>query len=392
MSKDMEIQIRDFQIIRLAKLKFVPGLNVIQGESNNGKTAIFRAVKSAIYNVPGTTNVRYGADSYMVGIAYNGNTVVYKKGNETVYLVNGQQYNKPGRAQLEEVADALGIKLIDVNGANEQLNFWDQMDKPFLLDRTPTELFRFIVDSGKDDNIVQCMSDMVSDRQGINKQINASEGSIAQLNEQIAEVSAALTDADKVLEACESLINLGPQVAKKEELTTTAATIASTKTNIETIRANTTINEDTLNKIKDIKDKIQVSESKSEVIRSKKKRMSSLSDSTKQIRTHMNSLHYTSMPDTNRLNNLCSRANRLADIRNNIAGLSRNELKKVDIDYISLADLINRKDSFEFKKKRINEVKVLDDVWRKRLNDNRSLLELFDLCPLCNRPMGECKD
>ena len=154
MSNDLEVQIHDFQIIKDAKLKFVPGLNVIQGESNNGKTAIFRAIKSAIYNVPGTTNVRYGADSYLVGIGYNGHTVIYKKGTETIYLIDGQQYNKPGRAQLNEVNDALDIKQLEINGVNEQLNFWDQMDKPFLLDRTPTELFRFIVDSGKDDNIV----------------------------------------------------------------------------------------------------------------------------------------------------------------------------------------------------------------------------------------------
>lgn len=227
MSDNLELQIKDFQIIEGAKMVFVPGLNVIQGESNNGKTAIFRAAKSAIFNVPGTTSIRYGADQYVVALAYRGHTVIYVKGAESYYLIDGERYNKPGKVQLEDVAKALNMKLVDVNGATEQINFWDQMDKPFLLDRTPTELFRFIVDSGKDDNIVQCMANMVSDRQSINKQINASEGSIAQLNQQIAEATAALTNADKKMNACESIILLGPQVARKEELTTASKAIST---------------------------------------------------------------------------------------------------------------------------------------------------------------------
>lgn len=387
MSKELEVQIRNFQIIESAKLKFVPGLNVIQGESNNGKTAIFRAIKSAIYNIPGTTNVKYGADCYVVGLSYGENTVVYKKGTDTVYLVNGQQYNKPGRAQLDEVADALGVKILEINGTNEQLNFWDQMDKPFLLDRTPTELFRFIVDSGKDDNIVQCMADMVSERQGINKQINASEGSIAQLDSQITEVSAALTDADKVIDACESIIKLGPQVAKKEELTNTAAAIANAKTNIETIKAATKINRDTINIIKDIKDKIQVSESKSEVIKNEEIKIRSLKSSIETTQGKMSSLHYTSIPDTNRLTSLVAKQNRLNSISRNIEELRQKELHKVDIDVVDLCNLKNYQDSLVFKSNKIVECRGLVEQARTKVEQARGLLNLFQICPLCKQPM-----
>lgn len=387
MSKEMEVQIKDFQIIESAKLKFVPGLNVIQGESNNGKTAIFRAIKSAIYNIPGTTNVRYGADCYVIGIAYGGNTVIYKKGTETVYLVNGQQYNKPGRAQLDEVADALGVRIIEVNGTNEQLNFWDQMDKPFLLDRTPTELFRFIVDSGKDDNIVQCMADMVSDRQGINKQINASEGSIAQLNSQIAEVSAALTNADKIIDACEGIVKLGPQVAKKEELTTTAAAIDTIIHNRDTIRANTTINEETVNKIKDIKDKIQVSESKSLVIRNIEKKIENITKDKASLQSNQQSLKYVVLPDVVRLANLNDKQKRISNIMNNIDILKDKRLNVVDIDIIGLCNLRNILDNLNGIQKRLNDAKSVWEQSRAHLEISRGYMDLFDICPLCKKPM-----
>lgn len=386
MNRELELQIKDFQIIKNAKLKFVPGLNVIQGESNNGKTAIFRAIKSAIYNVPGTTNVRYGADCYVIGIAYGGNTVIYKKGTDTVYIVNGQQYNRPGRAQLTEVADALGVKILEINGTNEQLNFWDQMDKPFLLDRTPTELFRFIVDSGKDDNIVKCMADMVSDRQGINKSINASEGSIAQLNQQIAEVSAALTDADKVLDACESVIKLGPQVAKKEELTNTAASIANAKSNIETIKATSKVDGETIYKIKNIKDKIQVSESKSEVLRNIDKKIKGLTNDKNQLKEYASSLHYVPIPDTSRLSSLENLSKRLKMIKCNIDELKSTTLKKVDINIIDLVDDKNRLDSLVFKKNKLDEQKGLVEGSRLKLEQTKSLMTLFSICPLCGQP------
>ena len=70
-------------------LEFIPGLNVIVGPSNNGKSSILKAVKAAIYTVPGATPIRSGQTSYAVGIGYNGHTVILQKGlKESVYLVD----------------------------------------------------------------------------------------------------------------------------------------------------------------------------------------------------------------------------------------------------------------------------------------------------------------
>lgn len=123
------------------------GLNVIVGQSNNGKSATLRGIESAVYNVSGTDSIRHGASSYLIGLEYKGNTVVFQKGASTTYMVNGERYGKAGREIPPEVSEALDMKELEINGRNERLNFWKQMDKPFLLDRTPTELFRFIVDT-----------------------------------------------------------------------------------------------------------------------------------------------------------------------------------------------------------------------------------------------------
>ena len=42
----MKVQIKNYQIIKDANLEFIPGLNVIIGPSNNGKTSILKAIKA----------------------------------------------------------------------------------------------------------------------------------------------------------------------------------------------------------------------------------------------------------------------------------------------------------------------------------------------------------
>ena len=123
----MKVVIKDFQIIKSAALDFEPGLTAILGESNNGKSAIFRAIMSAIYNEPGTTNIRFGADAYMVGIEHNNHKVILQKGANSLYLVDGEKYTKIGKTQLDEVANALNIRSLSINGSTEKINFWNQM-------------------------------------------------------------------------------------------------------------------------------------------------------------------------------------------------------------------------------------------------------------------------
>ena len=203
---EIVVSIRDFQIIKKASLTFKPGLTAIIGQSNNGKSAIFRAIKSCVYNEPGATSIRNGCSSYLVGIQMNGHTVICQKGKNSMYKVDGVTYQKVGRTQLPEVARSLNIRELNLNGSNEQINFWDQMEKPFLLDRSETELFRFIVDSGKDNNIMQASKSLVSDRQSITKEITMIEGMIAQSEANVKSYEEKLANSDETLAICERII------------------------------------------------------------------------------------------------------------------------------------------------------------------------------------------
>lgn len=218
-NKEFNISIKDFQIIKKASLTFLPGLNCIIGQSNNGKSALLRATKSAIYNIAGTTSVRLGCNSYAVGIQANGHTVILQKGANSSYKIDGVVMNKIGRTQIPEVAEALKIKELNLNGSNEEINFLDQMEKPFLLDRSETELFRFIVDSGKDSNVTQALKLLTQDRQQLTRDITTTEGRLEQVGVQLKQQEENLKDADTKLSLFQSVIALGPRITRVKELT-----------------------------------------------------------------------------------------------------------------------------------------------------------------------------
>ena len=238
----MKLSVKDFQIIKSASLEFIPGLTVITGESNNGKSALFRAAKSCIYNEPGTTAVRVGCKNYIVGIEYNNHKVIQQKGENSLYLIDGKQYNKVGKTQVPEVAEVLGISALNINDSTEKINFWDQMEKPFLLDRNSSDLFRFIVDSGEDDNLNNTLRSMVTDKNKLNTEKNLKEGSIATLKEQIDSMNNLLALSTEKIELCENVISFGPKPAL---LLTTETNITNINNTDSTIKQLTnTINEE----------------------------------------------------------------------------------------------------------------------------------------------------
>ena len=215
----MKVQIKDYQIIKKASLEFIPGLNVIVGPSNNGKSSLLKAIKSSLYTTPGTTPIRAGQTSYAVGISYNNHTVILQKGmKESVYMVDGEKYTKFGTTTPEAVSNALNIKELTLNGNKEQLNFWDQMNYPFLLDKSAVELFRFIIDSGDNDQISKALKSMVSDRQGLSKEIDQLQGSINTVDQDIELLEKNIEQAGPILEACTKVLELQVQVAKLNRL------------------------------------------------------------------------------------------------------------------------------------------------------------------------------
>ena len=186
-----KVKIKDFQKIKSAELSFNPGLTIIVGATNNGKTSVLRAVEAALFNKSVDSSISHGSDCAVVDVFYNDNSLVWernkKKASKTYYKLNDDVMVKVGRGQLDEIRDAFNIKEINLLRTKEKLNFWKQMRFPFLLDRTPAQLFEFIVMSSEGTNLAQVLKIMNSDIKDMSGAVLVVESVIDEYKNKISE-------------------------------------------------------------------------------------------------------------------------------------------------------------------------------------------------------------
>lgn len=393
----MKVQVKNYQIIKNAEAEFVPGLNVIIGPSNNGKTSFIKAIKSLIYTEPGSTPIRFGTQSYIVGIQYNGHTVILQKGlKDSAYLVDGEKFTKYGTSTPEEVSKALGIRELELNGKKEKINFWDQMNYPFLLDKSTTELFRFIVDSGEDDQISAALKDMVSDRQGINKDINQLQGSIMVLDEQIATKTKEIDNLKPKLEVSKEIIKMQTKVASVRQMNDLLEKIkslqskqlelqkqynkveAESKIYIESVLKlqdsyeKSSIYSNTLRRINDFKDRIN----QNDQILSRYKITFDLLESVSEV----NLEPLIKVRDS--ILNLQSKANLLSNQKSSTLDI---DTKKVEENLLTLTNYKTSLQRFSANKTLKNNSEIMMDSVNKILDKIVKLQSNIQVCPYCGQ-------
>lgn len=396
-NNSITVSIKDFQIIEKATLTFDKGLNCIIGPSNNGKSAIFRAIMSLLYNEPGTNRIRTGCSSYMVGLQMNGSTVLFQKGTkESVYKINGVLYQKPGRVQLEEVAQATGIKELNLNGKNEQLNFWYQMEKPFLLDRSETDLFRFIVDSGKDNRTTLALKDMVSDRQTKSANVTQLQGKIEAIEDSLKSLDQKLENADDKISICNKIIELGPKIKQLESMKNLYEEISSIKDELAKIESKLKVYNKTLGNLASMKGSLETSVTRVNVFKillddleSSKNDLSIIDMKLMKIKNYNEEKYLEKI----------SKALIIAKLYNEICKINK---VKNDIE-IKLEKCYNHKQVDEEKVMRVSQLYILktsitdlrsqvDDAnfelnkLEGLLSEVKKKLSSFKVCPLCSRP------
>ena len=222
MAGNMVVQIRNYQRIKKANFVFEPGLNVIVGASNNGKSSTLRAITSALFNLSKDSHITIGETMSVVGIRYNGHDVVWKRdlnlASKNSYKIDGKTYTKLGKGQPKEVADALGIFEIDLDDTRERLNFQRQMAYPFLLDRTPSQVFKFMAQSAEEDNLMSIIDQMKTDQNSISATIKANEASMDSIKVALLREKKAFEEIKDKAKVCKVILDLDAVVKKFTEL------------------------------------------------------------------------------------------------------------------------------------------------------------------------------
>ena len=163
--------IRNFQSHKKSILKFDPGVNVILGKSDSGKTAILRSLKLGMFNKP-------GGDSYCsdwggetkVRVKTETDTITrIKEKSNNIYNLNEQEFKAFGQSVPEEIEKSLSVS---------EINLQAQFDSPFLLTNTPGDVakhFNKLVHLNKIDSSQAFVKSAIGK---INKQLGIEESNI----------------------------------------------------------------------------------------------------------------------------------------------------------------------------------------------------------------------
>lgn len=186
------IAIKNFQSHANTEIDFHPGVNVIVGRSDSGKSAIMRALYWAFFNRPiGDSYIRKGSKITAVGVDFdNGQMSRVRENNFNGYFLGlhdsykGFSHNIP-----EPVSNFVNMS---------RINFQHQMDSPFMLSWTAGQRGSFINDTVNLESMDMAVSNI---KRKIKEEIRSIESNTQHMEQMQKEL-----DAFEDLEEIESLI------------------------------------------------------------------------------------------------------------------------------------------------------------------------------------------
>ena len=196
------LKVSNFQIIKNAEIELRQGLTLIQGHSNHGKSSLFKALKQLVYNTSGTDYIRHNSTGTTISLSYFENDAMvynieyYKSKTKSQYTVTTSQgtnvYQKLGSSQPEFIKD---ITQID---KSYDYNFWNQLEKPFLIGLTPREQFDILQNSPHSKVLTDCLSTMVQDRKSYQTQETQLQAKLELIQHQSTSYKEQLKSLPKV--------------------------------------------------------------------------------------------------------------------------------------------------------------------------------------------------
>lgn len=145
------VALKHFQSHENTTMEFTDGLNIIVGESNNGKTAVMRGIMWVIDNYPlGTDFIMAGKNDVIVRITYDDGSYIERGRTRTdtgYYKIgtldlHGQLYEQEFRGFTNaipvEVTNLHQMPKVNITKDIEtHLNVLSQLDRPFLITESP---------------------------------------------------------------------------------------------------------------------------------------------------------------------------------------------------------------------------------------------------------------
>lgn len=197
-----KLVIENFQSHEKTELNLAPGVNVITGVSQSGKTAILRALYWLLYNRPSgeriMSNFAQGSTKVMVDTEEGDRIWHIKDSKQNSYTIGDNVFDKIGRDIPDMVQRALRIS---------ELNVQKQLDEPFLITSSAGEVAKTINRITRLEMVDQWVTDLTQTINFTNRERERMEAEIEAFSTKIKEY--------RILVDLQPLLDKGKEIAKK---------------------------------------------------------------------------------------------------------------------------------------------------------------------------------
>lgn len=149
----MKLKIKNFQAIKSEEIEFTPGVTLITGPTDNGKTAIFRALQSFLTNSADSAGFINGdairdkgeSAELCVTLEEEGLPKIefHRDKSKAWYIIDGKKYSKLARTNIFDIYPEMHKKFVyEPEDPRKILNFQTENNLAFPFDRSDTEMFK----------------------------------------------------------------------------------------------------------------------------------------------------------------------------------------------------------------------------------------------------------
>lgn len=221
--KISKVIVENFQSHEYTEVNF-GDFNGIVGPSDNGKTALIRAIIWALYNNPsGNSYVRKGENKCQVTILFNdGASIVktrtpkvhsydlYEPGTEPMHL------EAFGVGPVDEVVAFHRMGFVDLFGEKQTLNICEQLDSPFFLGESPATKALIIGRLGNTEVIDKAIKNNAADLREVKAQIKVYKGQLKEVKSELKELKS-LDKMGKAIEVAKVKLDKIKMIEAKNE-------------------------------------------------------------------------------------------------------------------------------------------------------------------------------